>query len=213
MARHCTICLHPQLAAIESALLRGETEHGLARLFGVSHDAINRHKGEHMSAALATLGQERVEELGDTFDRIARSLTTKLAKRFDDFERDDQLKAALAVSDRLVPALGLLGRASQRFAQTNVSVLVLNEIGAPVSEARSAVESQRNVAAMVGDRPAMAAKFARWLVDYSAETGEPLAAIMARASGAEVVEGAQTNGNGVSVAEPPVTNGTGRGGP
>jgi hypothetical protein len=106
------------------------------------------------------------------------------------------IEAGLARCDRTAmmiyaSSMKLLGE------EHNLALQIVTVIGAQAGEARTAVESQRNVAALAQDRPAMAAKLARWLLEYSAESGEPLSAIMARASGAEVVESHAENGNGV----------------
>lgn len=73
-------------------------------------------------------------------------------------------------------------------SQVDMAVFVLQTVGAPASEARAAVDSQRNVAALAQDRPAMAAKLARWLDEYRTENGMTWEQIAALASGAEVIE-------------------------
>lgn len=50
MAQRCTLCAHPRREDVD-ALLRGEHNvHELSRHFGVSRQAILRHRGSHLSA-------------------------------------------------------------------------------------------------------------------------------------------------------------------
>lgn len=195
MPKQCQVCIHEQLPAIEAALVRGDSERRIASLFGVHHVAVHRHR-EHMSAALAALGEERVEALGDLFDRVASSLTRKLGSRFEEMDRDGQLKAALAVADRLTPALNVIGRASGKIAQQSVNVRIEAEIGVPVIVAREAVETIRRAEAM-GDHE-RGNKMAEWLTAKGWKVEAP-----ENWSSAQVVEGSQANGNGHSAAPGP----------
>ena len=42
--RRCTVCGHDQVAAIDRALIGGRPIRGIARTFGVSEDAVGRHR-------------------------------------------------------------------------------------------------------------------------------------------------------------------------
>jgi hypothetical protein len=53
MARTCTICAHPERAAIDRALVAGEANRGIARRFSASDDAVQRHKADHLPQRLA----------------------------------------------------------------------------------------------------------------------------------------------------------------
>ena len=52
MPRVCTVCSHPERAAIDAALVAGEPNRSIARHFNVSRDAIARHKADHLPAAI-----------------------------------------------------------------------------------------------------------------------------------------------------------------
>ena len=47
----CTICQHPKRAQIEIALTYGIGAPAIAQRFGVSKDALHRHRSKHLSAA------------------------------------------------------------------------------------------------------------------------------------------------------------------
>src|SRR5690242_8488304 len=52
MARTCTICHHHRRDAMDKALLRGEQLKAVARRYGVSDDALGRHR-KHMQMVIA----------------------------------------------------------------------------------------------------------------------------------------------------------------
>jgi len=53
MARTCTVCTHPDRAAIDLALVNGVSGNAVAAKYRVSEDAMVRHRGNHLPAALA----------------------------------------------------------------------------------------------------------------------------------------------------------------
>src|SRR5436190_12948787 len=52
MARTCTICVHHRRDSVDKALLRGEQLKAVARRYGVSDDALGRHR-KHMQLVIA----------------------------------------------------------------------------------------------------------------------------------------------------------------
>src|SRR5260370_14146851 len=59
MGRHCTICYHPERAKIDAATLGGKTRPAIAREWGVSVGAQQRHR-PHLAARIT-----REQELAD----------------------------------------------------------------------------------------------------------------------------------------------------
>lgn len=53
MARRCSICHHPDRAAIEKALVQAEPFRDVSARFGTSASALHRHKTSHLPAHLA----------------------------------------------------------------------------------------------------------------------------------------------------------------
>src|SRR2546421_11517148 len=51
MARTCTICVHHRRDSMDKALLRGEQLKSVARRYGVSDDALGRHR-KHMQTVI-----------------------------------------------------------------------------------------------------------------------------------------------------------------
>ena len=50
--RRCTICSHEHVGAIDRALIAGRPIRGIAKTFGVSEDAVGRHRA-HLPKTLA----------------------------------------------------------------------------------------------------------------------------------------------------------------
>jgi len=59
VGRHCTVCYHPERARIDAATLGGKTRPAIAREWGVSVGALERHK-PHLAARI-----RREQELAD----------------------------------------------------------------------------------------------------------------------------------------------------
>src|SRR5207248_6754281 len=57
MPRPCTICNHPSRAAIERALVAGETVRNVAERFDTTHTALLRHRANHLADRLARARQ------------------------------------------------------------------------------------------------------------------------------------------------------------
>jgi len=53
MPRVCTVCDHPERAAIDLALVGGEAFRDIAGRSGLAKSAIGRHRADHLPATLA----------------------------------------------------------------------------------------------------------------------------------------------------------------
>lgn len=86
-------------------------------------------------------------------------------------------------------------------SQVELSVQIVNQIGAQPGEARGYVERGRDAETLAADEHALAARLAGWLADYASRNGTSVEAVFARLSSAEVVEpvngNGHTNGNGI----------------
>jgi hypothetical protein len=69
MPRTCTICTHPERAAIDKALIAGEPVRTIAsRYVTISHMAVQRHKEEHLPATM--LKAKETEDIGHAIDVV-----------------------------------------------------------------------------------------------------------------------------------------------
>ncbi len=72
MPRHCTLCSHPEQAAIDGALVDGaQSLRDIARQWRVSKDAVARHKTDHLPAHLAKAEEAKAVSQADSLlDRL-----------------------------------------------------------------------------------------------------------------------------------------------
>lgn len=110
MPRVCTICSHPQRAEIEAAALAGTSNRVIARQFDVHHDAVLRHKGDHLLADLVKAKQAEdvsratdLLEMATTRDKLALALLSRA-------ERSGDLKTAVSALRVSLVSLELLAR-------------------------------------------------------------------------------------------------------
>src|SRR6516164_9632075 len=62
----CTICNHPSRPQIDLAIATGLSKRAVARRFGVSHDAVWRHRQAHLTAEMrAALATKLLRREGD----------------------------------------------------------------------------------------------------------------------------------------------------
>jgi len=59
MARACSVCNHPDRTAIDARLVTGASFRDVARQYGLGKDAVGRHRGAHVSAALIRVAERR----------------------------------------------------------------------------------------------------------------------------------------------------------
>jgi hypothetical protein len=80
MPRVCTVCRHPDLEAIDKALVAGEPLRNIAERTGTSATALFRHKADHIPALLV-----KAQEAGEVAraDSLLDHLLNLLAKAMD----------------------------------------------------------------------------------------------------------------------------------
>ena len=124
----CLVCKHKDRAAIEKALLDGETLRNITNEFGPSPATLFRHK-PHMARAMARASAKRDEELGG-------SLLDKLARIELNLER-------LA---RVAEANGQLGGAVGALREFRETLRMVAEIRAKLPAAPGAAVWRSNIA-------------------------------------------------------------------
>lgn len=114
--RTCTICPHPQRPAIDAALVAGEPYRRVAALWGVSPDAVKRHKA-HLPVALAKAAE--AEAVADADDLLAhvRALRARALGILTQAEREKDWRGAIAGLKVLVEIAELLGKLTGELAK------------------------------------------------------------------------------------------------
>lgn len=125
MPRQCSICGHPQLHAINRALVAGGSFRDIAGQFGVSKSAVERHQAEHLPKVLtAAKAQEDVAHALDVVKQLkainAVSMTI-LREARDAKEGDLALRAIDRIHRQIELQAKLLGDLDDR-PQVNVLV-------------------------------------------------------------------------------------------
>ena len=96
MPRTCTVCSHPDRPAIDGALVAGDAFRHIASQFGTSTTALQRHKADHLPAAVATAHEAEQVVQADDLLRQLRGLHSKAVSLLLAAERAGDLRTALA---------------------------------------------------------------------------------------------------------------------
>lgn len=94
MPRKCTICQHPQRAAIDAALVAGGVFRTIAHGFACSEDALKRHKADHLPALLTHAQQAADVAKADSLLAQVRDLQKRALDILDQAEGAGDLRAA-----------------------------------------------------------------------------------------------------------------------
>jgi hypothetical protein len=109
--RVCTICSHPERAAIDRALVDGTSLRDIAGQFGTTKSALDRHKN-HLAPALTLAKQaERVTESTSLLSRVER-IMVRLETICEAATAEKDWLPAIAASRELRGCLELLGKLS-----------------------------------------------------------------------------------------------------
>ena len=125
MPRKCTICEHPQVEKINTALLDGVSLRDLAGQYSVSKTALFRHKNEHIPTVL-TQAQE-AQEIAKADNLLAQvaELRDKALSILERAEQAGDLKTALQGIKEARSCLELLAKLQGELQErTTINVLI-----------------------------------------------------------------------------------------
>lgn len=111
--KRCTICVHPQRAEIEKALLGGRPAVHIAREFSVGRDALRRHAAAHLArSGPATRPDIRAHDQDRAVDnrKILEALRNRALNWMQQAERDRDYVLAMRASREAIRALTLMLR-------------------------------------------------------------------------------------------------------
>ena len=149
MGRSCSVCTHPKRAEIDRAILSGESYRAIARRFGLSKDAIRRHR-DHIPSQLARAVEAEEAARADDLLGQVQELRDRALRILERAERSQDLQTALRAIrearqcvELLAKLAGELSEAPQvnillspQWAEIRRTILVALE---PFPEARAAV--------------------------------------------------------------------------
>lgn len=153
MPRVCTICTHPDRAAIDAALLAGEPFRHIAARTDTSTGALQRHKEEHLPVTLVQARDAADAAHADDLLAQVRGLQSRALAILDTAEAAGELRVALAAIREARGNLELLARLLgelQEGATVNVTLspqwvevrAVIVAALAPFPDARAAVAAR-----------------------------------------------------------------------
>jgi len=96
MPRTCTICFHPDRAAIDEALVAGDGFASIARQHAVSQDAVARHRAGHLPERIAQTPKAADVAAAEDLLGQVRALRSKAMSILIAAERQGDLRTALA---------------------------------------------------------------------------------------------------------------------
>ena len=101
MPRTCTICTHPELEAIDGALVAGVPFRNIAERYGKSATALFRHKSDHLPAVLVTGQAVREEAHALDVVKQLRDINAATLAILEDARDTHQSALALKAVDRV----------------------------------------------------------------------------------------------------------------
>ena len=107
--RRCTICSHEHVAAIDRALIAGRPYRGIAKTFGVSEDAVGRHRA-HLPKTLLNAHDVAETIRADELLAEATALQAKAWELLQAAEAQDDQRTALMAVREIRGCLELLAR-------------------------------------------------------------------------------------------------------
>lgn len=128
MGRQCTVCAHNDIEEINRLLLCSDSYRDIARQFGLSKDALARHKESHIPELL--LKSHDVKETLQADNLLDQIVYYEAeARRFKGLaESQGDLELALKSVDRALKCLDLFAKARGIISdQPQINVLVLPE--------------------------------------------------------------------------------------
>jgi hypothetical protein len=126
--RSCSICIHPERAAIDKALASGAPKSETSALFRVSPDAVDRHFAAHLPARLVKAADAKEVAQADDLLSQVRDLQARALSILDQAEEAGDLKVALAAIREARGNLELLAKLLGQLQQEGtVNVLIAPE--------------------------------------------------------------------------------------
>ena len=101
MPRTCTICTHPEVHAIDGALVAGQPFRNIAEQYGKSATALFRHKSDHLPAVLVTGQAVREEAHALDVVKQLRDINAATLAILEDARDTHQSALALKAVDRV----------------------------------------------------------------------------------------------------------------
>ena len=140
MPRKCTVCLHRERAAIEQAIVAGETFRGVARRFAASADAVERHARAHLPASLVAGAQAADVAHGDGLLHRLEALAADARRIADRAEEAGDYRTALTGVRELVRIVQVTAAIALELNERTIEQRVAEELEQGFDAALGALE-------------------------------------------------------------------------
>ena len=126
MARTCSVCASPHLAAIDEGLVEGASVARLAKAHGLSERALRRHRAAHLPAPAVEAREAREERRGDDLVGRARAAEAAVWETMHRARAERDGKVVLMAADRVLRAVECQARLRGELADHLPVVIRLN---------------------------------------------------------------------------------------
>lgn len=108
MPRRCLVCLSPDRAVVDEALVGGTPFRNVSKRHGLSVASLFRHRKEHIPGALVRVEEARKDaEAGNLYEKV-RALEADAHRLKEKAEKEGDIRAALVAVDKLLDVIRLL---------------------------------------------------------------------------------------------------------
>lgn len=126
MARPCTVCQHPEREDVDRAIVADTPHAQVADRFGLSRQAVTRHRENHLSPALQRVHEEReVARAKDLLGRL-EGMVDRLERFTQEAEASGKGSQFLGGMRELRATVELLGKATGELDSGGTTVNVVN---------------------------------------------------------------------------------------
>lgn len=124
MPRHCSICDHPERAAIERATVEGVANRRIAAQYAVTERAVRNHKAKHLPAKLSRAHEAKETAQADDLLAQVKQLRGKSVSILLKAEQSGDLKTALMGIREARSCIELLGKLSGELAERQTMTII-----------------------------------------------------------------------------------------
>lgn len=119
----CSVCSHPDVEAIDAALVGGTSRRTVAARFGMHASSVQRHKNAHLSPALVHAMRSEPSRAIPLLERI-ESLVDRVEGVVTAAEADGKAQLMLSAVKEMRALLELLGKATGELKPDGTSITV-----------------------------------------------------------------------------------------
>ena len=124
--QQCTICIHPQRTEIDQAITRGDAHRAIARQFGVSRHALDRHKKNgHIAQQIAKAAEAKEIAQAENLLSKITTLQETADRILDKAEKAGDIRAACAAIREVRGVLELMAKVTGELKGDGVTVNII----------------------------------------------------------------------------------------